>query len=354
MITVYQAFKIILGIIASMFIIYFLINYSGVYSQIQGTFQRNVVVKNFLETVNNVYLTGIPVNYNDFSKVDVDLYYRAKEAVLGFSGGSFPVRFPLLLKPGKRLYIYRNALNYGWWKFYFIEALPDIDIIFNPLEEDTENLVRGIVKVFPSTMITGPKLRFGFCNGTSVGERYGQHDFLNMIYDLPVLEKCNAKLGKKQVLVTISGNCNQYFIDNGICLTKSLEGTGYAFINASDEVYLYKDPVDVAAMIIGGNERNEFGVLAESLFVHKNNMFRDELLVATKVIGRRAFLVSQNIANADCSRKFMDFRDVLLEINGMVLEKEYYRFEDVKNLQTKLSESKDLYMELVNMGCEVI
>lgn len=361
MITVYQAFKIILGIVASVFILYFLLNYSGTYSQIQGTFQKNIIMKNFLDISNNIYLTGIHLNYSDFSRVKMNMYYRPKERILGFSGGSFSVRFPLLMRPAGKLYIYRNSLDYKWWKFYFVEAFPDMDVIFNPLEDDddTWNFLIDVVGTFPSTSDTGPKVRFGFCDGNVISEMFERDYFRGLLQDAIhssdiYFEECNATLSKRHTLVTISQDCDQYLTNNGICMKLPDKGIGYVFINSSDTAYVYKDPVDIVAMIIGGNEKGVFGVLAEDLFIHKNNMFRNEMLTATKIIGQRAMIVSRNM-DIECRNRFLDFRNILVEVNRVLLDDEYYRNTGtIEKMRRLLEESEDKFNYLVDGGCEVL
>ena len=67
---VYEMFRPIMGIVASVFILYFLITYTSNYGMIQEDYQRIKIMKNFLLTSKDIYLSGNPLVYHDFGKYD--------------------------------------------------------------------------------------------------------------------------------------------------------------------------------------------------------------------------------------------------------------------------------------------
>lgn len=352
--TAYHTFKLILGLIASAFILYFLISYSGQYSTVQTSLQKNIVVRNFIDLAKNVYLTGISANHTDFARAKVDVLFSAPggQPIISFSGGNMNVGFPLLLRPGRELYIHRNGLDFGWWKFYFVEALPDMDIIFNPLDTDSESwsLIKSIVWIFPSTLDSKVKIGFGFCDGIQIAGPYDRYDFLNNIYSFSMQDfnECKLALGNKTILVSVSAQCSENITNSSdVCIRRPLNGIGYAF--AGNNTYLYKDVADLAAIIIGAGD----GFLSNDLYTLKNSFFRKELSTAARVMQQRAILISQSTAKAQCVQMFSEFRNVLGEIENILATPDYYKDErSVTVLSDALSRSKDKYDQLVLEGCE--
>jgi hypothetical protein len=154
MISLYQLFKIIFGLVISGFTLFVILNFTGVYIGIQEDSQRAAILKNFIKTAGDVYISGNPAGFDDFSRQDFTLSFDISEPEgIVSQAGKTPVFFPLFLSPGKRLFIYRNELDLGWWKFRFIEAMPRTRIFFNPRSASPEawELVRSIVLVLPDS-----------------------------------------------------------------------------------------------------------------------------------------------------------------------------------------------------------
>ncbi len=357
----YQTFKIILGLIASVFILSFFIYYAGVYSQIQTDMQKVTVLKNFVKTAEDVYLSGNPIGFSDFQKIDMDMYLKSGPGVMEIISGmiNMPVEIPFFFLPEKRkeYYIYRNEISYGWWKFYYILALPELDVVFNAQNSDdiARSAINGVASVFPSTLYTEPKIRLGFCDW-EISALMDQYDFLGIIGSYQTMGNCSAQLSESQRLATISSGCGQNFPGIGVCISPIDESKGYVFLN--NKTYIYKDFLDIAVLIIGSGKPSIYGDLAEILFDYKNKMFAKELAFASKALGLRALWIARG-AGSECKPMHVRFAEELKNVEEFLsANPEYYKTgpdtsADIENLQNFLKESMEAYDNLVNSGCEL-
>ncbi len=364
MISIYQVFKLIFGLIVSAVMLFFLINYSGIYGSTQADINRALIMKNFMKAAQDVYMTGNPTNFTDFSRLEFDLTFRGMsdppviKSNTGFVPDT-PVRIPLFFYPGRKIFIDRNHLDYGFWKFYFVEAVPEMTVIFT-ITGDQTDLAEVIVDYFPSTQYFEPKMKFGFCSNLFTGrdcgtaavpdfcERY-QFQASGYVYQSECTEDLSAK---KYRLVKISDPCNS--AEGGICIEPPLTDQhfiGYAYLSGSR--YLYKDPVDLVALIIGGEEEDMFGTpLGETLYKYKNRVFRERLLLASKIFSRRAILLSPG---SECASDYTNFASALNSIQGTLSESDYYTDPYlVRDLLDELDQAESHYDTLVGKGCEYI
>ena len=75
----------IFGLIASIFIIMFLVQYSGQYSGFEEQSQSITILKNFNKVAGDVYLTSNSIDFDDFS------YYGLDECYVRFNEPDTPV-----------------------------------------------------------------------------------------------------------------------------------------------------------------------------------------------------------------------------------------------------------------------
>jgi len=361
----YETFKIILGLLASVFILSFFIYYAGVYSQIEGDIQESTTVKNFIKTVEDVYISGNPIGFYDFSKISTELFYNPSgpAAEFGFGISGMPLTVPVFLATGagKEFYIHRGSVDYGWWKFYYILALPELDIIFNIQENDdnAKTVVDDMVQLFPSTVYAQPKIRFGFCDGFTISNMFDQYEFLGMAGSLGRTAGCSAFLNEKQRIVAVSNRCNQNFSGAGICVSPIDRKTGYVF--ADNETYIYKDPLDLVVLLLGSGQRNIYGKMSALIFEYKNKVFLKELIFASRVAGLRAMKIAQSIqpsysVSENCRPLFVRLSEKLTAFRNMYAD--YYKLApnalaEIEHVQKAMDDSKSAYDNLVNMGCEL-
>lgn len=381
MITIYQLFKIIFGLIASAFILYFLINYTGIYISTQEDFQRVLIIHNFRKATQDVYFTGNPINFTDFGMLDFTLYFdgQSEPSVMKSNAGDTVFITPIFFSQSDNILIERGYLDHGWFKFYFVEALPEMFIVFNPLDpgliQDKDwELMKNITTLFPSTIGRSPKVSFGFCgypSRDSLSDFWERYDFLDspsavlkQAHVAMTFSKCNLSMQWNQRLVTISNSCTPDFITQGICIQPpDIYGIGYAYINGSGNPHLYKDPLDLVAMIIGGDKKDIYGVkpLGESLYMYKNKIWRERIRLASMIIGQRSHLIETKFPTIEelneCKALYSSLKGSVYfntdSVYNIISHDNYYEIHSTaQELLNKLAEAKSTYQEMVDKGCE--
>jgi hypothetical protein len=370
MITIYRVFQIILGIILSGFILYILIYYAGSYALVGEQAIRLKTLDVFLQDADNVYFSGNTINFTRFSKDDFTSCHprpanppRIFCYIEGESYETEQLLIPLLAKVGDDVLITRNSLDYGWTNIDYIEALTGMRLIFNPLETDDDswNLMKDVVMSFPETSGYSPKLTFGFCDGNEIieetqGDRWERDYFFRILTQSReglTFSTCSSYLFPNQVLVTLSNSCSPTFADSGICISPPQGGVGYAYIAGSSKAYVYKDPVDLAALIIGGERKNEFGdYVGEEMWEYKNKAFLDSLSLAAKIMARRCGIIYQSPdITQECRDKYRDLQESLEQVETLA-NSDPYNINEMASLKAELDRAKDLWQDLLNMGCE--
>ena len=366
---VFQLFKMVFSLVAAALILYFLLYYAGVYSGMQGESIKAKILKNFETDVNNVYSSGISVGFTDFSMSDFNLYFDPNEPEgIRSSLGKKEISAPLFFSPGDSVFIERGYLDMGWWRFHFVTATPPKRVIFNPLDSSpgTWRLLQDLVSIFPSTENSDIKLRFGLCNGNTITENLcggpcERSGFLGVLGALEddgmAFSRCTAPSGD-YTLVTVSSSCSPEYAGRGICISPpNPDGIGNAYINSSPRAYIYKDPLDLLAMIMGGDENNIYGSAAENLFTYKNRLFAERLGLACEVLSQRALLISQNLPDTAesevCRPLYLEFSNSLKSVSGILSRPDYHEtYANAAALAGQLGDAKEGYDALVGRGCE--
>ena len=75
MIQVFQVFKLVMGIMISVFVLYFLVNYAGSYATVQEEMRLGKIMQNFDKGVRDVYTTGNPASYDGFAKAKDEISF---------------------------------------------------------------------------------------------------------------------------------------------------------------------------------------------------------------------------------------------------------------------------------------
>ena len=371
MITVYRLFQMIMGIILSAFILYLLISYSGSYAGVGRDAERLKTIDVFLQDSENVYFSGNTVNFTRFSRDDYTSCHPRPTTppkiwcfINEKSYESKQLLIPVLMNPGNDVLITRGTMDLGWTRVDYIEALAGMRIIFSPLSQDDEswNLLKDVVLAFPDTGGHYPKVTLGFCNGGEIiedtnDERW-ERDYFSRILAQPrggmEFSPCEATLSYDQVLVTLSDTCSPGFSGPGICISPPQNGVGYAYISGSPEAYVYKDPVDLAALIIGGEERTVFGdFVGEDTWRFKNTLFLESIYLAAKLMDRRCSFIIQHPTHGheDCSATYLELQSSMSAIEGLARE-DPSDIGAMSSLKGELAHAEGLWTELLNKGCE--
>jgi hypothetical protein len=373
MISVYQAFKIVMGLTISGFILYFLVFYAGTYAGFQEETNQAKVFSNFRTLTKDIYYSGITFTF-DFSAAPLELTFdETRPAGLFSELGKSSMPVPTLFKPGDNYVLDRKDLNMGWWDFRMVEATPDMRIVFNPLDERSPGVMVKIAEMMPDTFGLDPHVYFGLCDGgviadTCIGNQPCDASMFVLENLAGDFSECTADLGPNDVLVTIDLSCD--VPSKGVCIEPSDGEIGMALLAGQQKVYYWKDYLDLAALIIGGSEIDIFGVGGDKLFTYKNRVFADEISLAADIMATRANLIVQVIeTNAvsgnltsesgtySCAQDnlFADLAASLRKISNQLENPDYYTNEDdARALVKELETASGIYQNLVNRGCDYI
>ncbi len=384
MISVYKIFQIIFGLIFSILILFFLIQYAQNYAGFAETKNEVTIMDNFRHTARDVFFSGNPVVFDDTDQYDFSScrieYSPPNDPQIKCSFGEVaPVLVPVLfsLRNKEKSVVWRSSIDYGWWKEDFSAALPETTIIFTPedVSEETWNLMEDIVSSFPSTSNFDVKIAFGLCDGDSLVGMCGGNKcekdaflpFIDILRNSPIsAEKCTVPLNDRQVLVTISHSCSPGYVGNGICIKpqSGYRGFGYIYTSRPDDTYVYKDTADILSLIIGGEKEDPFGKTgAERLYEYKNSFFTKKLSLAARIMQNRATvlkseyqercdpIVSPRSTYCVCHPLYNTLESTLSDVQSKIVEG-CTSFSCMDNLKTSLDEAQDAYDKLVEKGCE--
>lgn len=370
MISLYRIFQIIFGIVVSMFILYFLIQYAGNYAGFQEDVQRVTILKNLKITTESVYTYGNPVVFPDTSMYDFSscrmIINRPNPPSIKCDFGELgSVLIPTLLSLDKDRVVVGSAdLNLGWHVMHWVEVMPESKIIFTPTDtsQQTWDLMKNLTNLLPSTENLEARITFGFCDGSEViedicggeCEKYGFLDVLDS--HRASASKCTASLSGKYRLITISSQCSMGSTTQGVCIKPPVRGVGLAYLAGSGQEFVYKDHFDIIALVIGGSRTDIFDkTMGERLYEYKNEVWRDRLSLAARIMKQRTMLVLSRYQASDEYQECIPPYSSLLNVLGTIestIKGDYRSQAVIKNLAARLSEAKSLYQNLVNLGCE--
>jgi hypothetical protein len=228
------------------------------------------------------------------------------------------------------------------------------------------------VNTLPSTgQIDSPKVTFGFCDGSTLqhsslcnGKECEKFDFKNLIDDGVEWSssRCGLESGQLPVnsrLVTISETCSGY-VDSGVCLELPDDnGVGRAYLLS--EGYVYKNTLDILALVIGSDEQTIYGVTGQNYYTYVNSMFTDFMTTATGMMSERAGMIaarldpeSQIASERLCRDYYYELETILGLVNGLLVDSpNYYQSEaETGDLMSWLETAKDTQYLLVVQGCE--
>jgi hypothetical protein len=368
MISLYRMFQMIFGIVVSVFILYFLIQYASNYAGFQEDVQKVTIIKNLKITAESVYTYGNPVVFPDTSMRDFSSCYmtinKPEPPIIKCNFGEIgSVLIPLLLSADGEVVVDRADLNFGWHVMHWVEVMPESVILFTPMDssDETWNLMKNLTEVLPSTENLDAKITFDFCDGNYLTGACGgpceKFDFMSVLDSHQAqAAKCTRSLSKEHKLITISSQCRAGFSDYGVCVKLPQNGVGLAYLADSGETYVYKDPMDIIALLIGGSEKDVLGkTFGEKLYDYKNEVWGERLSLAAKIMKQRMLLVSSRYQylgeNLECIPIYANLAGVLASITDTA--KGDYKNEVVmRNLVTRLREAESLYQNLIDLGCE--
>jgi hypothetical protein len=369
MISVYRVFQLIMGIILSVFILYVLVDFAGSYAGVgeQASSQKRLDV--FLQDVDSVEASGIPMNFTYFDNPDYSSCHpmpTTPPKISCFMDGKVQetrqIYIPILMRAGSDLLITRSSVDLGWTSVDHVEAITGTTFVFSPIGTDdaTWNTVASLASVLPDTTGQDPKVYFDLCDGSDLlitsyfGKPYERRDFLDTVtYNRESLSECSANLGPNQVLVTVSDSCSAGYQGGGICIAPSDTGVGYAYISGSPDTFVYKDPMDLASLAIGGDSIGVFGTKAgQDTWETRNMLYLDALSISARIMERRTEIVYQRTqVSQECGNSYLDLGASLSSI-GSLAQSDPYDIAAMTSLKEELDHARTIWNELEYVGCE--
>lgn len=378
MIISFQLWKIVLGLIISAFLIMFAVNYIGGYMQQQSDMLTAKVMNNFEIGCYEVYNSGNSLDFNDFSKIsveDVSFSIKGKPGIVVPRLGRKSMKVPVFFSLGGKVFIWRGEDDMGWWMFRYVIAMPETEILFS-MNQNSENAwktLRDLVKALPESTNFENKITYGFCYGNKILRNFcgrkGKEPceakaFLEVIEsgDVDVhYSRCTADLKKNQRLVSIAASCPSGF--DGVCI-ESGDGSGKAYLSGTETVFHYKDPLDLAVLVVGYNREDAYGVAGEKFFVYKNLEMSKELLLAAKIVSRRAELLSGELnrliesgymdvdsEEAACVELFQELASIVQDMES-VLKGAMQDIQSSQEISQLVEKAAEIKKDIVEKGCD--
>jgi hypothetical protein len=352
MISAFDVFKIIMGIIISVFILFLILRFAGSYTEIGESSRYASVMINFKKAVSDVYTTGITsVFETKESKLILSYKPPRIETKVAFVDVE-PI--PLLLSPGEKLDLSRGEYDVSWWKFYFVEALPETNILFIPLENDEKifSIISNITYFLPSTENLNIKMKIGIgCNGSDYWFGWERQKFLT--YVLPYMKTLDLKLnmcenldyfeskGFKVLVITE----DETKVLNASFIVKPVdENMGYVFVKGEEgyDKFFYKNGIDIVALLVGDKE----------LYDYINQKFFAEMEVAMDIMTREINTLSNEPSLRNkCEKKYSEFLSALDNLKLLKADVEMGKEKSIGDFTYQMQEVKKLYEELSAWGC---
>ncbi|MCK5023450.1 MAG: hypothetical protein KAS04_04730 [Candidatus Aenigmarchaeota archaeon] len=349
MISVFQVFKIIIGLIISAFILILVMQFSGSYMEIGESSRQVSILVNLKKVIEDVYTTGIST---DFEMKDSEiLSFRAPymETIIAH----FDVEpLPIITSAGSKFSVTRNEYDIGWWKFYFIEMLPETKIIFIPLDDKEKvwNILTNTSMYFPSTENTGIKTKIGLgCEGTDFWFGWERNRFLQKIIPSSksmeiVFEMCEnmdyfREEDYKVIIISDGSGSGEFVIipgeDDNIGRVRVEKNGEYKY-------YVYKNGLDIVMIVLGG----------EQLYTHMNKKFISELSVAIDITTRESSLILNDYElNKRCGTEISNFRHALGQLKESIPNLNSESESSAAEFSEYIKNTEKIHRQLEMLGC---
>ncbi len=354
MISVFQIFRVLMGIIIFIFVITFFLRISDMYSATQTMGSKMEEVRAFDHTAMLVYSSGNPATFTGFESFETLVYEAPK---IKYDTGQKTLSVPLFFIPeAGEISLERQCLDSGWFRWCAVLAFPKSSkVLFTPLDNTaaSRQLMRDVVSNMPSN------IEFGFCNGNDA-RTAGKADFLSHLDGIAgtTYQPCDVSLPDHFRLVTIGAppippsnlTANHIAIDMGM-------GELSEVVPSPPAPIPYVDWTDIVAFITGGSKA----------LGYKRSAFSMELAAATDIMYERSVLVSQRTKELNVQRCLecstpMPAACGWTDYTGVEHESQVYKdfissLADLKGVitgdyQSQLDDTALKYNELKNQGCE--
>ena len=289
MFSVFQIFKMLLGIIVFVFIVTIFLQMSNSYTDLKQTGRQYSVAENFVYAVTQSYISGNPSEFEGFDDPETIFYDYVPEkgvSYIRFDAGQQIVAVPTfaILEKHYKILTERICDDYSWFTFCWVYAYPNEGrILFNPVTntQDARDLMKDAIGKLPNNV------GYGLCRNTQTMDltKEDMLDYIDTTMPSQSYALCTIEIPDRDRLVIIGGpmSAPEKNTINVNPSTKTITDTFPVSGNQESQVgtVTYRSPSEVSVAITSGKEAVELW----------RNEFKDELLVATKVAYERFDLV---------------------------------------------------------------
>jgi len=351
MLSAFNLFKIIFGVIISIFLIFMAFRFSSSYMEIGEASKKVSSLINMRTIAEDVYSSGIPTNLT----IDSNLIKFYSPPSFISDAGTMDINLPIIFRKGNELLIYRQKLDYEWWNYHFLFIIPETHIGFVPTKNDIDiwTLMENITLMLPSTEKLFPKMYFGAgCkSNTFYRPRFESKKFLRAIglfkvdYENMFDNDCTGVNTYDYLLVKIlPEETTEFNIDEKSIAVLPVSGNvGYVYINKSGKIIskVYKNMIDIIALLLSGEETYTY--------ISKHYMKR--LGLAAFIKAREANMLASKGLMGICGTKYGELANILTTVADLS-KRDYESIDDMIMLDEALEKSKKVYRELRVMGCD--
>jgi hypothetical protein len=349
MLSVFQIFKMLLGVIVFIFVITFFLRVSDMYSGLGESRIDFETVDSLDKAVMQTYTSGNPTTFMVFRDFEVLLYDAPK---VKFDAGQKTLSAPVFMIPDNAdIVLERRCDDYGWFRFCWVFGHTDTTkIVFAPVENTPES--RGMMVKIVNALPDG--FEFGYCNASEKPKKGGKDDFLGFVSEMDgkYFQDCELPLPENTVLITMGST--------GSIAQNELVISGYTVKDNSTWIMQERTFSDdeIIPMVTGGIPALDY----------KRELFERDLKAASRIMMERTKLVYEKTIDynvqpcpecvtpypKECgwvdydghewpSTKYLGFISTLTALHGMV---------DSGDYMAKLEESEQAYEALKDAGCE--
>jgi hypothetical protein len=349
MLSVFQIFKMVLGVIVFVFVITFFLRLSDMYSGTGERWGEFEVVDSLDKVVMQTYTSGNPTVFSEFRDFNLILYEAPKVI---FSSGQKTLSVPVFMIPNNAdITLERRCDDYGWFRFCWIFGYTDTTkILFAPVDntEESRGTIIKIVNALPDSF------EFGYCNDSNTPQKGTKGSFLDFISGIEgkSFEDCKLSFPDNTVLITM-GKTSE-IAENELVISGS---TVKDSRNLLVQERTFSDD-DIIPLVTGGIPALDY----------KKSVFERDLKASSRIMWERTKLVYDKIleynwqACQECVTPYpkecgwVDYNDhtwpSTLYLNFISRLSSLYGMVDSGNYMNELMESKEQYELLKEAGCE--
>jgi hypothetical protein len=282
MISVFEIFRVLIGLVVFVFVLTFFLRLSDMYSNTQVMGKKLETVNTFDQVAAQTFTSENPTTFSGFRDFTTLVYEPPK---VKSDVGQKTLSVPVFFIPSKGvIMLEKQCLDYNWFRFCWVYAYPNsTQILFTPLENtaDARATIASIVQLLPDSM------DYGYCSGDDA-RASTKSGFIQYLSGSAAesYQPCTRQLPEGSRIVVINSTFN---------FSSGLRGDAFMELS-SGKLYRknstggmqptgYRDALDVAAFIAGGEKSLEF----------KRSTLLRELAAATKIMKERTVLVSQRL-----------------------------------------------------------